>query len=179
MMCTALPRVDTSCLAVTNAPEYAVNANKGVHMKCADTLAIEYSSVCIVAKPHAVNHAHPVTKNAVEVAPTKNAPNAVHSHVSRANNRAPGVVSITSATIPVEKNVTALDAMPLAPRSSLAGTPVLVYVEKTVQHCAQFAMLRSYLPYKAKDVVKQLKTRDTCNCLTVVTSWRLKKWTHG
>ena len=66
-----------------------------------------------------------------------------------------------------------------APRSSLAATPVLVYVEKTVQHCVQFAMLRSYLPYKAKDVVKQLKTRDTCNCLTVVTSCRLKKWTHG
>ena len=147
MMCNALPRVDLSCLVVTNAPEYAMTANKGAHMKFADTLAIEYSSVCTVAKPHAANHAHPVTKNAADVVPTKNAPNAVHSHVSRAKNRAPGVVCITSVTIHVEKNVTALDAMPPVLRSLLAVTPVSVYVEKTVQHCVQFAMLRSYLPY--------------------------------
>lgn len=177
-MCNAPPHVKLSCPVVTSAPELAMTANRGVHMRYVFTHVVGYSSVCIVAKLHAVSPAHPVIENVIDVALTKNAPIAVHSHVSRVNNRAPGVALITSATIVVEKNVTALDVMHPAQRSSLAATRVLVCVVKTAQQYVQFAMQKGYLLCLIKDVVTQTKSPGTCSS-TAVTSYQLKKWMRG
>lgn len=155
MMCNALSLVELSCPAVTSVLEHVVNVSKGVHMKCANTLVVGFLSVCIVAKLHAVNRAHPVTKNAVDVALMQSAANAVHYRVRHANNYAHGVVLITSAITFVERNVTALDAMPPAQRSSLVAIHVLDCVEKTVQHYVQFVIIKSCLLCWVKAVVKQ------------------------
>lgn len=170
MMNNAQLNVELSCHVVTSVPQHAVTANQGVHMRCVVTHVVDYSSVCTDAKPHAVSPVHPAAENVIDAALMQNVPNVVHNRASLVKNRAPGVVLITSATIPVERSVTALHAMLPAPRSSLAATPVLVCVERSAQHCVLFAMQKSCLPCWVEDVIKERKAQNTCSFLIVVTS---------
>ena len=120
MMCNALSLVELSRPAVTSVLEHAMIVNQGVHMKCANTLVVGY-----FAKLHAASRAHPVTKNAVDAALMQYAPNAVHSRVIRANIYVHGDFPITSVITFVERNVTALDAMPSCPKKLACGHPCI------------------------------------------------------
>ena len=119
--------------------------DKGIHTKFAKIRAAVFSFACTVAEQYAVSLALLVSVRAVVGAPMISVSSIVQSHAVHVDSLVHGVVLITSATIFVVKNATALDVTLPVLKSFLAATNVLACVEKTVPLCVPSATLKSYL----------------------------------
>jgi len=133
------------CYVVISALELVMIANKAVHMNCANIHVVDCLFARTDVKQHVMSLALPAIENATDVALTGNVKNDVPSRVTRAEDRAPGIVLTTNAKISVERNAIALAVMLPVPKNCLVATPVLACVEKTAPLCVPFAILRSFL----------------------------------
>jgi len=138
--------VDKNCHAVISVLGHVMIANKAVHMNCANVHVVDCLFVRTDVKQHVVSLALPVTGDATDVALMANVTNAVPNRVTRAGDRAPGVVLTTNAKISAERNVIVLAVMLPVPKSCPVAIPVLACVEKTAPLCVLFAIIRSFLP---------------------------------
>ena len=132
-------------LVVTSVQEHVATVAKGVHMKCANIHVVDCSFVHIVVKPSEASLALRATENLADDALMVDVQTDVRSRVSRANNLVHGIVLIISAIVFVARNVIGLTVMLPAPKSSLATTRVLVYVERTFLPSVLFVTQKSCL----------------------------------
>jgi len=86
-----------------------------------------------------------VSVNAVEGVPMISVRSTAQSHADHVDSLVHGVVLITSATIFVVRNATALVVTLPVLKSFLVATNVLACVEKTVPPCVLSVTLKSYL----------------------------------
>jgi len=137
--------VEQSCNVVISVLGHVGIVGKGIHTKFARIHAVVFSFACTVAEQHAVSLALRVSVNAVEGVPMISVRSTAQSHADHVDSLVHGVVLITSATIFVVRNATALVVTLPVLKSFLAATNVLACVEKTVPPCVLSVTLKSYL----------------------------------
>jgi len=163
--------VEQSCNVVISVLGHVAIVGRGIHTKFAKIRAVVFSFACTVAEQYAVSLALHVSVGAVVDALIRSVGNIVQCHAIHVDSLVHGVVLITSATIFVAKNATALDVtLPVLKSFLNVATNVLACVEKTVPLCVPSVTLKSYLLCYGIDLLTKRNPQDVCNFSTVVTS---------